>query len=131
METLRIIITVSLLILHWIPRILCILFAVFISLFAFDVFGQGSGFWKTLIDLLLHLVPTFLVIIIIILSWKWSWIGGVSFILLGIVYLIWSSQTGRGSHIIDITLFSVGILFLIDWFLRKRIKAAQEEYREQ
>jgi len=119
-----------LLILLWAPRILCILFAIFISFFAFDVFDQGTGFWKTLLALLIHLIPTFLIIIILILSWKRTWIGGISYILIGIAYIIWSSQTGRGSQIIYIPLFLVGILFLTSWFLRKKIKEAQAAYWE-
>ena len=35
--------------LFWAPRILCILFAVFVSLFALDVFGEGYGFWETIL----------------------------------------------------------------------------------
>jgi hypothetical protein len=31
--------------LFWTPRLLSILFAIFISLFALDVFGEGYGFW--------------------------------------------------------------------------------------
>ena len=120
-----------LLLLLWAPRILCILFAIFISLFAFDVFDQGTGFWKTLLALLIHLIPTFFIIIILILSWKRSWIGGISFILLGIAYIFWSSQTGRGSQIIYILLFLVGILFLTSWFLRKDIKKAQDASWEE
>jgi hypothetical protein len=130
MSTKKIIIYSSLLFLHWIPRILSILFAAFIGLFAMDVFGQGSGIWKTIVALFLHLIPTFLIIIILILSWKRPWIGGISYIALGIVYIVWSSHSGRGSHIIDFSLFLMGILFLLDWFLRKNIKTAQEAYRD-
>ena len=34
--------------LFWTPRILGILFALFLSMFALDVFGEGYGFWGTL-----------------------------------------------------------------------------------
>jgi hypothetical protein len=112
----------------WAPRILTILFAIFISFFAFDVFGQGTGFCKTLLALMMHLIPTFLLVIILIFSWKRPWIGGICFILLGIAYIIWSSQSGRGASFIYIVLFVVGILFLASWFLRKAIKEAQAAY---
>lgn len=117
-----------LLFLNWMPRILTILFAIMISFFAFDVFGQGTGFWITLFALLIHLIPTFLIIIILILSWKRPWIGGISLISLGIAYIIWSSQAGRGASFVYIVLFAVGILFLASWFLRKEIKKAQDAY---
>ena len=129
METLQAIKYFLLLILNWIPRILCILIAIFLSLFSFDVFGQNTGFWKTLIAFFIHNIPTITLIAILILSWKLAWIGGISFIALGIVYLIWFSDRSD-SHFIDITLFAVGILFLLDWFLRKEIKKAQDAYWE-
>jgi peptidoglycan/LPS O-acetylase OafA/YrhL len=53
-----------LLFLLWISRILGILFALLISFFAFDVFGQGTGFWKTL-----HYIPLFLTGILFLGSW--------------------------------------------------------------
>jgi hypothetical protein len=33
----------------WAPRALAILFIAFMSFFALDVFGEGYGFWRTLI----------------------------------------------------------------------------------
>ena len=45
-------------VLYWAPRVSCIAFALFLSLFAMDVFGEGLGFWRTLFALFLHLIPT-------------------------------------------------------------------------
>ena len=55
-------------ILFWTPRILGILVAIFISLFALDVFGEGYGFWETLAALAMHLIPTSIVLIILALA---------------------------------------------------------------
>ncbi len=74
--------------LFWTPRVLCLLFAGFISLFALDVLGGGHGFWETVLALLMHLVPTALVLILLAVSWRWEWIGGVAFPALGLLYLI-------------------------------------------
>jgi len=130
MNGLKIIIYLSLLFIKWIPRILCIIFAIGISLFALDAFDNDEGFWKTLLALLIHLIPTLIVIAVLVLSWRWPWVGGISYISLGIAYLIWASKSGRGSEIIYIPLFSIGILFLINWFLRKKIEEVQEAYEE-
>ena len=35
--------------LHWTPRILGILFAGFLGLFALDVFNEGHTFWRTIL----------------------------------------------------------------------------------
>jgi hypothetical protein len=102
----------------WTPRILGILFTFLVSIFAFDVFGQGAGFLKTLLALLVHLIPTFLLIVILVVSWKRPWIGGLSFVLLGVAYLIWK---GFAYPVIYIAVFLVGILFLLSWIFRKQI----------
>jgi hypothetical protein len=67
----------------WTPRILNILVAVFISIFALDVFGEGYGFWGTMEALLMHLIPTAIILVVLIASWRCGWIGAVIFPLLG------------------------------------------------
>jgi hypothetical protein len=52
----------------WTPRIVCILFTAAISLFACDAFGYDTGFRKTLLAFLVHLLPTFLMIFILYFS---------------------------------------------------------------
>ncbi len=56
-------------ILYWTPRVLGILFAVFISIFALDVFGE-YGFPEVLVALFMHLIPTFLVVGVLLIAWK-------------------------------------------------------------
>lgn len=111
-------------ILFWTPRILTIVYAAFISLFALDVFGGGLGLWRTLLALILHLVPTFLIIIFLVLAWRWEWIGAVAYIALGILYII--VAIGRFPFVTYLImsgpLFLIGILFLLNWVNRKRIK---------
>ena len=128
LNIMKIIYYFSLLFLHWTPRILTLLFILVISMLSFDVFGQSIGFWKTLLQLLMHLVPAFLVILILVLSWRWAWIGGIVYILLGIAFLIWQDSP---SAIIYIPLFIMGGLFVFSWFMRKDIKRAQEAYWER
>jgi hypothetical protein len=53
-------------VLFWTPRIVCILFAIFISLFAVDVFSAGYSLPKTILALLMHLIPTGVIVIVLI-----------------------------------------------------------------
>ena len=99
--------------LFWIPRVLGLLFAAFISLFALDVFGEGVGIWETLVALLMHLVPTFVLLFVLALAWRWEWVGGILLIALGLAYL-WIARgkfTPVTYLIISGPLFFVGILF--------------------
>ena len=54
--------------LFWSPRMLCIAFATFISLFALDVFAEGYGFWRTALALVMHLRLTAIVVIVLALA---------------------------------------------------------------
>lgn len=108
-------------ILYWAPRVLGIIFAAFISIFALDVFGAGVGFGEAILALLIHLVPTYLIVAALLLGWRWEWPGGLAFITLGIFYILLS---GGKEHISAYLLITgpavlIGILFMVNW-LRKR-----------
>jgi hypothetical protein len=72
-------------------RILAVLFIIFISLFALDVFGEGYSAPETIIALFMHLIPTILLILVLVLSIKNPRLGGAMFILVGVTYLIMTS----------------------------------------
>jgi hypothetical protein len=112
-------------ILFWTPRIICILFAVFISLFALDVFEENTGFWQTTLALVRHLIPTALIVFILVVSWRWEWVGAVLFCGLGAFYIWWA--WGKFPLVayfaISGPLFVVGVLFLFNWLYRAEIKA--------
>mgnify|MGYP003597646091 CR=1 FL=1 len=106
----------------WTPRLLTILFAIFISLFALDSFEE-EGFKKTLIAFMIHLIPTVLIVTILILSWKREWIGGVIFLLLGIAYAIVAVSHPQWILAVSGPLLVISILFLIGWFRRYEIRS--------
>jgi hypothetical protein len=106
-------------ILFWIPRVLCILFALFLSMFALDVFSEGNGFGETILALLIHLVPTYLMVIVLVIAWRWEGIGAIFFIFFALFFLVAS----RGeSWIISGPLFLIGVLFLFNWVYREQLK---------
>lgn len=107
----------------WTPRLLTILFSIFISVFTLDAFSEGEGFTKTLIAFLIHFIPTAIIVTILVLSWKREWIGGVVFLLLGIAYAIVAVSHPSWILAISGPLFIISILFLIGWFRRKEIRS--------
>ncbi|MBT3406029.1 hypothetical protein HN419_02570 [Candidatus Woesearchaeota archaeon] len=80
-------------------------------MFAFDT--PGIGF-------LIHLIPSFILIALIILAWKYEIIGGISFIILGIIFTIFFKTYKDPITILLISLPPIitGILFI----LNKRLK---------
>lgn len=107
----------------WTPRLLTILFSIFISVFAMDSFAEGGGFQKTLIAFMIHLIPTAIIVTILILSWKREWIGGVIFLLLGVAYAVVAVSHPQWILIISGPLVVISVLFLIGWFRRYEIRS--------
>jgi hypothetical protein len=111
--------------LFWTPRILCILFAIFLSLFSLDVFGEDLGFWKTILALLIHLVPVYIVVIVLVITWRWEWVGAILFNALAVLYVIWAWGRFHWSAYVAISgpLVLVGVLFLFNWIYRAQLRA--------
>lgn len=107
---------------YWLPRILGLLFAGFISLFALDVFDGQQGFWPTMVALAIHLIPTAILLLLLTLAWRWDWTGALSFTGLGTFYLVafWGRFHWSAYAVISGPLFLLGALFLISWRLRTK-----------
>jgi hypothetical protein len=75
----------SIAVLHWLPRIICILAILFISMFAFDAFAPGLTFWQQIGGFLMHLIPSFILLALLVVAWKWELIGGIIFTIIGLV----------------------------------------------
>ena len=111
---------------YWAPRILAIIFVFFLALMSLDVFSLGLGFWDTLGALFMHSIPSLILLIILLISWRYEIVGGIAFILSGIVYIIllmmqptfewyllsWALQVSGIA-------FLIGALFLVGWFKKK------------
>lgn len=112
--------------LFWTPRILCILFAAFMSIFAADVFGEGYGFWRTIQALLIHLIPTWIVLIVLAAAWRWEWAGGIIFIALAALYLakFWGRFHWSAYLLISGPLFLIGVLFFLNWLCRRQLRTS-------
>ena len=117
----------------WTPRILCLLFAAFLSVFALDVFEEGYGFWKTVLALLVHLIPTWLILIVLAFSWRREWVGAILFTALGVLYpvLFWGRFVWYVYLLISGPLFVVGGLFLANWLFRREPRARQNAGKDQ
>jgi len=118
--------------LYWTPRMLSILFITFLALMSLDVLSSKLGFWQIMLGLFMHNIPVFILIGILLISWKHEIVGGITFILAGILYfilvLITAIKTGFEWYylawVIQISgiAFLIGILFLINWFRKKKFR---------
>jgi hypothetical protein len=122
----------SLRILHWTPRIICILAILFISLFAADSFTPEFTMWQQLGAFFMHLIPSFILCSMLFLAWKWELIGGIIITITGIVMspLVFNLNHNRNHFsvttsigiilMITFPFIVVGILFIISHYLKKK-----------
>ena len=126
----------SLAILHWTPRILCILAIAFISIFAFDAFEPGLTIWQQLAAFAMHLLPSFILFMMLVVAWRWELVGGIVFMLLGLGlspfiythnYAMNHSVSMSLGIIMMITFpfFLVGLLFVTSYLVKKK-QASQD-----
>ena len=99
-------------------------FAMFLSLFALDVFGEGGGFWETARALVLHLVPVYIVVIALVVAWRWEWVGAVLFNALALLYvaMMWGRFPLATYLCISGPLVFVGDLFLFNWIYKAQLR---------
>ena len=111
-------------VLFWTPRVLCILFAVFLSIFSLDVFEEGLGFWETILALLVHLVPVYVVIIVLVIAWRREWVGAILFTVLAVSYVVaaWGRFNWSAYASISGPLVLLGVLFLLNWIYRAKLR---------
>ena len=111
----------------WAPRLLGVLFAVFVSLFAVDVFDENLSIWQTLLAFTVHLVPAVIVALVLVVAWRWEAVGGLLFLGTGVGYAI---AVIAGNHplswipAISGPLFLIGILFLLSGRFLPRTRGA-------
>lgn len=103
--------------LYWAPRVLALLAAAFVGLFALDVFGEGYSLGQALLAFVIHLAPTWLILLALVVAWRWERLGAGLFVALallsGIVYgaqVIW---------LLPAPLIVIGLLFLGDALYRR------------
>ena len=112
----------------WTPRVICILFALFLVIFSFDVFEGAKGFWDLALALLIHNLPTIGLFIMLYFAWRREWIGTVVCTGLGVLYIVW----GWGRFDLSVyffiagPLFLLGILFLVNWIYRAELRPSKQ-----
>ena len=117
-------------VIHWLPRIICILAILFISMFALDAFNPEKPIWQQIGDFLMHLIPSFVLLALLIVAWKWEFVGGIIFTIIGIgMSPVIFFHNYRMNQSIGMSLFIiltitipfviVGILFMVSHYRKK------------
>lgn len=123
---------------YWTPRILSIIFILFITVFSFDVFDPMNNYTlgQSILAFIMHSIPSIILLAVLLISWKHEIVGGIVFILFGIFFVVRTVMTVLMNLsnaiappflaiavpvlIIGGPAFFIGILFLIGWNKRKK-----------
>lgn len=98
----------------WMPRVLALAFALFVSAFALDVF-DGRGGPDLIASLTTHLAPAVAVLAAALIGWRWPVAGGALFALLGAAYVLLAGPGRPISWYVVIAgpAFIVGLLYIV------------------
>jgi len=122
----------SIKLIHWIPRVICILAILFVSMFAADAFAPELTIWQQLAGLMMHLIPSFILLALLIVAWKWEYIGGIIFIVIGLglspfIFMHnYNMNHSVGSSLVVILAITfpfvvAGVLFILSHFMKKKV----------
>ena len=114
----------------WLPRIICMMAILFISLFAFDSFGKGMTIWQQLQAFSIHMIPSLVLLGILVVAWKRDLLGGILFLIIGIGFSPYIFQKNLNMNhsvlmslgiimAITVPFIVVGILFIVNHFKKK------------
>lgn len=99
--------------LYLLPRILALGYILFLSLFALDVFIPGKNLIYYAVALFMHLIPNILLTILLIIAWRKEVLGGVLFILAGILFFLYFRNPILINTLLLGPIFIIGLLFLL------------------
>lgn len=100
----------------WFPRVLAIIYTLFIALLSFDVFSMDGSIIEKMGGLLIENIPTILLLIALFFAWKKPITGGAIFIVLSILFTFFFKTYQRWDAfvLISFPLLLVGGLFLLN-----------------
>ena len=103
-----------------VARLVGFAFAAFLSVFAMDVFAEPGTVLEILTALLMHLIPTFLVLAVVLISWKREWLAALLFILLDVFYIsiTWNRVPWVGFGVITALILMLALVYFFAWKAR-------------
>lgn len=104
----------------WLPRIIALLFVGLLVLLSMDSFAGDRSVGEKMLGFLIHLIPAFAVVICLLVAWKFRVLGGLLFIVMGLIFTIFfgTYRSIPSFFSISLPLLLAGILFMISqWWV--------------
>ena len=106
------------------PRILGIVYILFISLFALDVFSEDADAWSICLGFMIHMIPSAILAVLLVISWHFELVGAAAYFILALLYYVLTKGKEDLLAYISISgpLLLISVLFFLNWLLIKRRK---------
>lgn len=111
----------------WLPRVLTVMFALFLAIFSLDVITPEASLLDIVIGLFMHNLPSIVLIILLFLAKKSEWIialplfiFGSNFILRSLLEQIALTQMLATNLLIALPSILIAILFIISRYQQKQ-----------
>ncbi len=98
---------------RYFARTLSVVLICFVSLFALDVFGEPHWF----LALLIHLIPSYFLILFAVIAWKNELIGGLLYLVSGSIFL---ALNNFRAGLIFLPAIFIGFIYLLSFFQTKK-----------
>ncbi len=93
----------------WSPRLLAILFALFLGIFAMDAVGQGP------LAVLVHLIPSGLLLAVVALAWRWPCVGTAAFLVFALLIGAPTLARGGAPWLFCLPMLLISGLYFLAW----------------
>lgn len=102
----------------WAPRVVGIGLAVLLGLFAADVLISNHGILGTLVALVMHLIPSLLVLALVLIGWRHQGIAAMAFVALAVFYAATMAERFAWIVLVAGPLVIVSALFFLSWWAK-------------
>jgi cytochrome b561 len=100
-------------------------------MFALDSFSPGLTIWQQIGAFLIHLIPSCILVALLIVAWKWEYVGGIIFIVIGLGFspVIFIHNYNMNHSVwmslgiilaITVPFVIVGVLFIVSHIKKKK-----------
>jgi hypothetical protein len=92
-----------------------VLYALALLIFAGDVFNKDQSTTQTILDLLLHFIPTAIVLFLVVIAHQRPLVGSIIFAINGLVYIItgWANLHWTAHVLIAGPLLVLSVVYII------------------
>jgi len=114
----------------WVARVPAVLYALFLMVFSFDVFGGAGVTLKEIGTFLIHSIPSILILLLVFVTWKRPRLTGLFFVLLAGGFAVYFLATHRDEiasyFLLSVIPAAIGVIYLLCGIAKRDAKTDEK-----